>query len=130
MRARRESHDNLHREPRVAYTLYVEEGLVWVRLVLVEGPVERVVARLYGDVAYERDSHIRVGFETKRDDGDDDEEHGYHSDDLLGNAKFFDNRGKIEIKVKNFMNIFSKITRPENLNYVHFSNSQFPFHRR
>ena len=74
--------DDLDREPGVADALHVEEGLVRVGLVLVKRPRPRVVGRHHGDVLDEGDAHVRVGLEAERDDGDHDEEHGDHADNL------------------------------------------------
>ena len=61
-------YNNLNGEPGVTNTLDIEESIVRVGAVLVQGPGRHVVARLDGDVPDDGDPHVRVGLETKGQD--------------------------------------------------------------
>lgn len=77
-----EAHQDLDGEPRVANGFDVEEGLVRVRLRLVQRPGRRVGRRVDGDVAYDGHPHVGVCFQAERQDRDADEEDGNQSDNL------------------------------------------------
>lgn len=69
-----EAHEDLDGEPRVADGFDVEEGLVGVGLRLVQRPSRRVGRRLHCQIPDDWHSHIRMCFQTERQDRDADEE--------------------------------------------------------
>ena len=56
-------------EPGVTDTLNVEEGLVGVGAVLVQGPRGNIGTGVHRDVADHGDAHVRVRLEAEREDG-------------------------------------------------------------
>lgn len=80
-RASGDADEELEAEPGVAHTLDVEEGVVGVRVGLVDDPVGPVAPghRLVDD---HRHPHVRVSLEAERQDRDADEEDGDDADYL------------------------------------------------
>ena len=79
---RDETHHNLDSEPRVADGFDVEEGLVSVRLRLVQNPRSWIVCRENGQIADDRYAHVGVRFQAKRQDRNADEEYWDQSHNL------------------------------------------------
>lgn len=69
------THQNLDREPRVADTLDVKEEHVRISFLLVDEPTRSILVGCDGDIADYRNSHIRMGFQTERNNRYTNEEH-------------------------------------------------------
>ena len=78
-----EADADLQREPDVADEFDEEKGLMRLRPRLVQRPEGPVARTLNGDVAQHRHSKIRMRLQAKWKDRCADEEHGYHSDNLI-----------------------------------------------
>ena len=100
-----EAHQDLDREPRVADGLDVEEGLVGVRLRLVQRPRRWVGRRVHRHVPDHRHSHVRVRFQTERQDRDADEEHRYQSHNLTT-----EQNGRLNLRANNNSSIETATT--------------------
>ena len=82
IRARNKPHDDLHREPGIANTLHIEEGLMSIGLILVQSPSQGVVCGPHRDILNERHPHVRMRFQAEGNDRHHDEEHGNHANHL------------------------------------------------
>jgi hypothetical protein len=60
-----ETHQYLEREPTITDALDVEKELVCVRLRLVQGPRGAIIGRFHRDIPNDRNSHIRMCFQTE-----------------------------------------------------------------
>ena len=82
---------NFYCEPSIAYTLDVEESIMSIRTMLVQGPRCHVSTRLHRDVTDHWNPHVRVCLQAERKDGYADIEHRYYAYNLKKNV--LDNRG-------------------------------------
>ena len=73
IRTREESDEELEGEPSIADTLDIEESIVSIGAVLVQGPGCQVPPCPDGDVPDHRHPHVRVSLQTEGQDGDTDE---------------------------------------------------------
>jgi hypothetical protein len=74
--------EQLQGEPSIADTLNVEESVMSVSPIFVQGPRSCVVGGFDSEVMDDRDSHIRMGLEAEGDDGGADEEDRDNTDTL------------------------------------------------
>ena len=77
-----EPDEQLQSEPSIADTLDIEESIMSVSPVLVQGPCSCVMGGLDSEVVDDRDSHVRMGLEAEGEDGDADEEDRDNSNTL------------------------------------------------
>ena len=75
-------YNNLYGEPGITNTLDIEESIMRVCTVFVQGPGRHVVPRPDCDVPDDGDPHVRVSLQTEGQDRDADEEHGDDTDQL------------------------------------------------
>ena len=68
--------EQLQGKPGVADTLDIEESIMSISAILVQGPGCGVVGGPDSEVVDDRDSHVRVGLEAEGEDGGADEEYG------------------------------------------------------
>jgi hypothetical protein len=77
-----QTHQNFKCKPAIAYAFYVKEKLVCVRLRFVQCPRSSMIRRFHCDIPNDRNSHIRMGFQTKRNNRYANEKDGYYANDL------------------------------------------------
>jgi hypothetical protein len=76
------THQYLECEPAIAYAFDVEEKLVCVRLRFVQCPRNALVRRFHGDIPNVRHSHVRMCFQTERNNRYTNEKDGYNAHNL------------------------------------------------
>ena len=81
-RGHHEADDDFESKPSVTGALDVEKGFVWLGLFLCQPPVYRAVEHRLRGVHQDRHSHLGVSLEAERQDGNGDEKHRDHGDDL------------------------------------------------
>ena len=79
-----EPDEKLEGEPSIADTLNIEEGIVSIGPVLVQGPGRGVVGGLDSQVVDDGDPHVRVGLQAEGQDGDADKEDRDNTNSLKG----------------------------------------------
>ena len=77
-----EADDDFESKPSVTGTLDVEKGFVRFGLFLCQPPVYRSIDHGLRGVHQDGDSHLGVGLEAERQDGNGDEKHRDHGNDL------------------------------------------------
>ena len=77
-----EPDEQLQGEPSIADTLNIEESVMSVSPIFVQGPRCCVVGGLDSEVMDDRDSHVRMGLEAEGEDGGADEEDRDNTDTL------------------------------------------------
>ena len=77
-----EPDEQLQGEPSIADTLNIEESVMSVSSIFVQGPCCCVVGGLDSEVMDDRDSHVRMGLEAEGEDGGADEEDRDNSNTL------------------------------------------------
>lgn len=82
-RIHRNTHQNLKREPPVANAFDVKEKLVCVRLRFVQCPRGALISRFHCDIFNCRNSHIRMCFQTKRNNRYANEKDGHNAHELV-----------------------------------------------
>ena len=65
----------LYRKPSITDTFNEEESIVGVCAVFVQGPGRRIVSSFDCDIPDDWNSHVRMRLQTKRQDGNTNEEH-------------------------------------------------------
>lgn len=80
------THQNFECEPAIANALDVKEKLVCVRLRFVQRPRGAVVSRFNRDIPNNRNSHIRMCFQTKWNNRYANEKDGYYAHNLNMNT--------------------------------------------
>ena len=75
VRRRDEPDEQLQGKPSIADALNIEESIMSVSAMLVQGPGCGVVGGPDSEVVDDRDSHVRVGLEAEGEDGGADEEY-------------------------------------------------------
>lgn len=81
-RGHHEADDDFESKPSVTGALDVEKGFVWLGFFLCQPPVYRAVGHRLRGVHQDRHSHLGVSLEAERQDGNGDEKHRDHGDDL------------------------------------------------
>jgi hypothetical protein len=69
-------------KPTITDAFDVKEKLVCICLRLVQGPRGAMICRFHRDISNHRNSHIRMSFQTKRNNRYANEEDGYYAHDL------------------------------------------------
>ena len=77
-----EPDEQLEGEPSIADALDVEESIMSISPVLIQGPCSCVMGGLDSEVVDDRDSHVRMGLEAESEDGGADEEDRDNSNTL------------------------------------------------
>ena len=72
----------LYRKPSITDTFNVEESIVGVCAVFIQGPGSQIVASFDCDIPDDGNSHVGVCLQTKRQDGNTNEENGDDSNHL------------------------------------------------
>ena len=82
VRAGDEPDEQLQGEPSIADTLDIEESIMGISPIFVQGPGSCVMGGLDSEVMDDRDSHVRMGLEVEGEDGGADEEDRDNTDTL------------------------------------------------
>ena len=77
-----EPDEQLQGEPSIADTLDIEESIMGISPIFVQGPGSCVMGGLDSEVMDDRDSHVRMGLEAEGEDGGADEEDRDNTDTL------------------------------------------------
>lgn len=76
------THQYLEGEPAIANAFDVKEKLMCIRFRFVQRPRDAVIRSFHGDILNCRNSHIRMCFQTKRNDRYANEKDGYDAHNL------------------------------------------------
>lgn len=76
------THQYLKCKPAITNAFDIEKELVRVRLCLVQGPRSAMICRFHRDIPNHRNSHVRMCFQTKRNNRYANEKDGYYAHDL------------------------------------------------